>query len=70
MGCSPKSLFGPIRIRDGNVCLEFPFLTSRFDDLARVFLDVAIVLSQPFLRVKDGYSDLIEVLIRWMHQHI
>src|SRR6266576_436027 len=36
--CSPKSPFGPIRIRDGNVCLEFPFLTSLFDDLARVFL--------------------------------
>src|SRR3989442_945455 len=25
MRCSPKSPFGPIRIRDGNVCLEFPF---------------------------------------------
>src|SRR6266852_7913948 len=65
--CRPKGLFGPIRIRDGNVRLESPFLTSLLDDLARVFLVMAIVLGQPFLWVKDSYSDLVKVRIGRMH---
>src|SRR6266700_2037706 len=65
--CSPKNRFGPNRIRDGNVCLEFPFLTSLFDDLARVFLVVAIVLGQSFLGVTGSLSDLVKVRIGRVH---
>jgi hypothetical protein len=42
-------------------------LTSLFDDLARVFLVVAIVLGQPFLGVKESYSDLVKVRIGRVH---
>jgi hypothetical protein len=41
-----------------------------FGDLARVFLEVAIVLGQPFLGVKDSYSDFVKVRIGRMHQYV
>ncbi len=68
--CTPKSRFGPIWIRDGNVCLEFPFLTGLFDDLAQVFFVVPIVLSQSLLGVQGSLSDLVKVRIGRVNQHI
>lgn len=68
--CLPKNRFGPIRIRDFNVFLQYPFLTSLFDNLARVFLIVAIVLGQTFLGVAVSLSDLVEVWIRRVNQYI
>src|SRR3954470_22439414 len=34
--CSPEHRFGPIRIGDRNVRLQFPLLTGCFNDLARI----------------------------------
>src|SRR5262245_16014094 len=67
---APESLLGPILLRYGDICLEFPLLTGLFDDLARVLLVLTVVLCQTRLGVKDGHSDLVEVRIGRMHQHI
>src|SRR5277367_4295881 len=50
---SPEDPLSPVRIGDLDEGSEFPFLTRLFGDLARVFLEVAIVLGEPFLGMKD-----------------
>jgi hypothetical protein len=31
---------------------------------------VAIVLSEPLFGRQDGYADLVEVRIGWVHEHV
>jgi hypothetical protein len=44
-----------------------PFLTRLFDDPPSVFVELAIVLGQPFLWAKDSYADLVQVRIGRVH---
>src|SRR5437588_609562 len=68
--CSPKYLFGPVWIRDDNVFLQLPFLTSLFDNPAREFGVNPVVLGQSLFRLFDGYSDLVKVRIGRVNQYI
>lgn len=52
------------------VFLQFPFLTSFFNDLARVFLVFVIVLGQSIFWITRCYPNLVKVRIRRVHQYI
>src|SRR5439155_26833874 len=66
----PKGSSGPIHVRDLDDRLDPPFLARVFDDPARGFVVLAIMLGQPFLGAQDGDADLVDVGIGRMHQDV